>query len=96
MSTSNELQAIYMIELSCNLITKEPASTARRNSPSLYVLRITPDKVTECTLMRNLLSTSDYANLVNSTDLRAQTTVDTKNLTIDDGSKDEKVKNLAA
>ncbi len=95
-STGDELQAIDVVEFSCNLITKEPASPTRRNSPSLNVLGITPNKITECTLMRNLLSTSDNANLVDSTDLRAQTTVDTKNLTVDDRSKDKKIENLAA
>jgi hypothetical protein len=85
-----------MIELSCDLITKEPASTARRNCPSFNVLGIAPNKVTECTLVRNLLSTSDDANLVDCTDLRAQTTVDTKNLPIDDGSEDKEVENLTA
>jgi len=96
MSTSNELQTIDMIELSCNLITKEPASTTGRNCPSLNILRVTPDKVTESTLMRYLLSTSNNTDLVNGANLRAEATVNAQNLTVNDSSEDEEVKNLAA
>jgi hypothetical protein len=95
-SPSDELQAINMVELGCDLITKEPASATRRNSPSVDVLGITPDKITEGTLMRNLLSTCNNANLINSADFRAESTVNAENLTINDRSKDEKVEDLAA
>ena len=88
MSTSNELQAVDMIELGCDLITEEPASTARGDSPSLYVLRITPNQVTEGTLMRNLLSAGDNTDLVNGTDLRAEATMNAKDLAIDNCSQD--------
>lgn len=96
MGTSNKLQAIDVIELGSNLVTKEPASTTGRNSPSLDILRITPNQVTESTLMRNLLGTSDNTDLIDGTDLRAQTTMDTENLTINNGSKDKEIEDLAA
>jgi hypothetical protein len=75
MSASNELQSIYMVELSCNLITKEPAGAAWRNGPSFNIFRVTPDEITESTLMRDLLSTCNDTNLVNGADFRAETTV---------------------
>jgi hypothetical protein len=96
MSTSNELQTINVIKLRGNLVTEKPASTTGRNGPGLDILRITPDKVTESTLMRDLLSTSNHADLINGADLRAEATVNTQNLTINDGSKDKEIENLAA
>jgi hypothetical protein len=94
--TSNELQAINMVELGCDFITKQPASATRGNSPSLNILRIAPDKVTEGTLVRDLLSTSNDTNLINGADLRAETTVNAENLTVNNSSEDKKVKDLAA
>jgi hypothetical protein len=96
MSTSNELQAIDVIELGRNLVTKEPASTTWRNSPCLDILRITPDQVAESTLMRNLLGTSNDTDLINSANLRAQTTMNAKNFTINNGGEDKEIENLAA
>jgi hypothetical protein len=96
MSTSNKLEAVDVIEFGCNLVTEEPASTARRNGPSLDILRITPDQVAKCTLMWNLLGTSDDADLINSTDLRAQSTMNAENLTINNGGEDKEIENLAA
>jgi hypothetical protein len=95
-STSNEFEAVDVIELSRNLVTEEPASTARRDSPSLNIFRVTPDQIAESTLMRDLLSTSNDADLINGTNLRAQTTMNTKNFTINDGSEDKEIENLAA
>lgn len=95
-STGDELQAVDVVELCCDLVAEEPASTTRRNSPGLDVLRITPDQITEGTLMRDLLSTSNNTNLIDSADLRAQPTVDTKDLTIDNGSKNKEIEDLAA
>jgi len=96
MSTSDELQLVNMVELSCDLVTEKPASTTRRDCPSFDIFRITPDQVTESTFVRNLLSTSDNTNLIDCANLRAQATVNTEDLAIHDGSEDEKVENLAA
>lgn len=94
-STSNELQAIDMVELGCDLITKEPASATGRDSPSINVLRIAPDEIAEGTLMRNLLSTGDDTNLIDSADFWAKTTVNAEDLAINDSSQDQEVEDLA-
>lgn len=95
MGTSNEFQAIDMVELSCDLITEEPASAARGDGPSLNVLGIAPDEITERTLMRNLLCTSYDTDLVDGANFRAETTMNTENLAVDDSSKDQEVEYLA-
>ena len=46
--------------------------------------------------MRNLLRTSNDTDLINSANLRAQTAVNAENFTINNGSEDKEVKNLAA
>jgi len=95
MCASDEFEAVDVIELGSNLVTKQPTSTTRGDSPSLNILRIRPDEITKGPLMRNFLSTSDNTNLINSSDLRAQTTVNAKDLAVNDSSKDEEIKDLA-
>jgi hypothetical protein len=46
--------------------------------------------------MRDLLGTSNDTDLIDGTNLRAQTTVNAENLAVNDSSKDEKIKYLAA
>lgn len=96
MSTSNELETVDVIELGRNLVTKEPSSTAWRNSPSLNIFRVTPNQIAESTFMRDLLSTSNDTDLINGSDLRAQATMDAENFTVDNGGEDKEVENLAA
>lgn len=95
-STSNKLQTVDMVELGGNLVSEEPAGTTGRNSPCLDILGIAPDQVAKSTLVGDLLGTSYYADLINRTDLGAQTAVNAENLAVDDGSEDKEVKNLAA
>jgi hypothetical protein len=96
MCSGDEFETVNMIELSCNLVTEEPTSTARRNRPSFNIFRITPDQIAECAFMRNLLGTGNDTDLINCTDLGAQTAMNAKNLTIDNGSEHKKIKYLAA
>ena len=46
--------------------------------------------------MRDFLSASNYADLVQCPYLRAQATVDAEDFTVNDGAEDEKIKDLAA
>ena len=45
--------------------------------------------------MRDLLSTSDNADLVDGTDFRAETAVYAENLAVNDGTENEEVEDLA-
>jgi hypothetical protein len=96
MSTSDKLQTIDMIEFGRNLVSKEPTCAARRNSPCLNVLRVAPNQVAESTFVRDLLGASNNTNLIDGSNLRAQSTMNTENLTVNNSSQDEKIKNLAA
>ena len=84
-----------MIELAGDLVSKEPASTTRRDGPSTDIFRITPDQVTEGAFMRDLLSASDDTNLVEGTDLRAQAAVNAEDFAVNNGAEDEEVEDLS-
>jgi hypothetical protein len=96
MSTCNELEAIDVVELSSDLVSKQPPCATRANSPSLDVFRIAPDKITKGTLVRYLLSSCYNADLVDGSDLGAKATVNTENLAINNSSQDQEVEHLAA
>lgn len=71
MGTSDQLKAVDVVELSGDFISKEPASSAGRHGPSADIFWVTPYQVAEGAFMRNLLSTSDDANLIKGTNFRA-------------------------
>jgi hypothetical protein len=96
MSTSNELKSIHMIEFSCDLVSKKPASPTRGNSPSINFLWVTPDQVAESSFVGYLLCTSNNTNLIDSANLWTQSPMNAKNFSIDNGGQYEEVKNLAA
>lgn len=95
-SSRNGLQAVDMVELGGDLIAKEPASAARTHGPRIDIFGIAPYQVTEGTLMRNLLSSGDNPDLIDSPDFGAETAVNTKNGAVYNRSKDQKVEDLAA
>lgn len=96
MSASNEFQTVDVIELRCDLVSEQPARTARRNSPRLDVLGVAPNEITEGAFVRNLLCASHDADLVDSADLGAQSAVDAEDFAIYDCCENEEVEDLAA
>lgn len=94
MSTSNRLQTIDVVKFGGNLISEQPTGASRTDSPCVDILRITPDKVTESSLMRDLLGPGNDADLVDCSNLGTETTVHTEDGTVDDGGQDQKVEHL--
>lgn len=88
MGSRNQLQAVDMVELVGHLVAKQPSSATRADSPRIYVFWVRPHKVTKGTLVRNLLGASNHADLVDGSDLRAETSVDTEELAVDNSSQD--------
>jgi hypothetical protein len=86
MSTRNEFEAVNVIEFGRNLVSKEPTRATRRNSPRLNILRVAPHQVAEGSFVRDLLGTGNDPDLVNRTNLRAQSTVHAEDLAINDSS----------
>ena len=96
MSTSNKLKPVDMIELGSDFIAKQPPGPTRRNCPRANIFGIAPYQIAEGPFMRDLLSTSNDADLVKGADLWTQTTMDAEDLAVDDCTEDEEVEHLAA
>jgi len=94
-STRNELEAIDMVELRCDLISKQPPCTTRRDSPGANVLWVAPDEIAKGAFVGDLLSASNDTDLVNGADFRTEPTVDAENFAVNDGAEDEEVEDLA-
>lgn len=95
-SSSDELKPVHVVKLGCNLVAKEPAGAARADSPSLDVFGVGPNKIAESAFMGDLLRTGNNADLVDGADLRTKTTMDAEKFSIDDGSEDKEVEDMAA
>lgn len=85
-----------MVELSGDLVAKEPACATWADGPRLNIFGVAPHQVAKSTLMGNLLGASHHANLIDGPNLGAQTTVHTKNLAIHNGGENEEIKHLTA
>ena len=85
-----------MVELCSHLIAKKPAGAPWGYSPGTNILRVAPDQIAESAFMRNLLGSSDDTYLIQGADLGTQTAVNAKDFTINNGSKDQEVEDLAA
>ena len=96
MRSRNQLQAVNMIKFRRYLVAKEPAGTARADGPCFDIFWIRPHQVTKSALVRNLLCTGDDTDLIDSSDLGTQPSVDTENLAINNGREDEEVEDMAA
>lgn len=96
MCSCNRRKTVDVVELGRDLVAKQPTSATRTDSPCVDVFRVTPHKIAEGTLMRNLLSPRNDADLVNRADLGTKTAVDAKNGTVNDGGENKEVKHLAA
>lgn len=77
-------------------VSKQPSCASRRHGPGIDVFRVTPNKVTKGSLVGNLLGARNDADLVQGADFRAQATVHTEHLSIDNGGQREEVEDLAA
>lgn len=96
MGSCDCLQAVHMVELSSDLVAKEPACSSRAYCPCINILGIAPHQVTECTLMRNLLSSGDHPDLIDGANFGAETAVHAEHCSVHDGSEHEEIKHLTA
>lgn len=96
MRTSDELEAVHVVEFGCYLVAKQPPGPTRGHGPSSNVFRVGPNQVTESAFMRNLLGTGNDTDLIEGANLRAQATVYAKNFAVNDCSEDKEVEDLTA
>lgn len=95
-STSHQIDVINVVKLAGHLGSEQPTGTTRRQSPGFDVLGIRPHQVAEGTLVRNLHSSFNQADLIKRLDIGRETTVDTEDFTFDNGTNTEVVENFGA
>jgi len=95
MGSGNQRDVVDVVEFSRHFGAKQPSGTSWRHGPSLDILWIGPHEVTEWTLMRNLHSSIDESDLINGLDLWGETTMDTEDLSLDDGADSKVVEDLS-
>ena len=95
-STSNQFKTVYMVKLGSNLATEEPASSAHTWLPSFNVGRVGPHQITEGTIMWRLASSFKKADLVESLNIRGETSMEAKNFTFNDCTEAQVIKDLHA
>lgn len=85
-----------MVEFGSHLVTKQPARSSGTYCPCIDIFGIAPYQVTECTLMRNLLSSGDNPDLINGPDFGTEPAMYAENGSVHDRSEDQEVKDLTA
>lgn len=96
MRSRNQLQPVDVVKLRGHLVSKQPSGSSRADGPCIYVVGVRPYKIAKSAFVRNLLRTGNNADLVNGSNLRAQTAVHAEKLAVNDGGENEKVENVAA
>ena len=64
MGSSDELEAIHVVEFRGYFIPKQPSCAARRDCPGAYVFWVAPHQIAESALVGDLLRASYDADLV--------------------------------
>lgn len=94
MRSRHESQAVVVVERFRNVLPECVPSTARRDTPATAIIRITPQQIAHGALMRDFLDAVQGADVVESIDGRAQPTVETEDLVLNESSEGEVVKEV--
>ena len=71
MSSSDELEAVHVVEFSGYFVSEQPSCAAGGDCPGSYVFRVAPYQVTESAFVGDLLRASYDADLVEGADFGA-------------------------
>lgn len=71
-------------------------SSSRTDSPVLNIIRVRPDQIAEGAFMRDFLGSRNYSNLIQCSDLRTQTAMNTQHRAINDGTQSHEIEHLTA
>jgi hypothetical protein len=78
--TSDEGQAIVVVERLGDILAEGVAGTTGRYTPPTAVVRVRPKKITHRAFVRDFLHAVDGPNMVEGVDGRRETTVETEDL----------------
>lgn len=94
MGSGDELQVVRMVELLRDVLAERVAGTTRRDTPAASVIGVGPEEIADGTLVRNFHEAVELSNLVESVDAGRETTVEAEDVTLDDRSQRQVVKQL--
>mmetsp|Transcript_4495 Transcript_4495/g.8644 ORF Transcript_4495/g.8644 Transcript_4495/m.8644 type:complete len:216 (-) Transcript_4495:470-1117(-) len=96
MSPRNQIQSIDKTKLIRHPCTKQKSRSSRTHLPwRTNILRITPDQITKCPLMRNFLLSINRPYLIQRSDIGRKSPMNTQNLRIDNSRQGKGVKALS-
>ena len=93
-SPDHQIQPIDLIELLNHSLSKQPASPSIRHNPSVNIVRIRPHQITIRSFMGNLNISLYSPNLIDGSDMGTQSSMDAKNLLINNCSQRKVIKNI--
>jgi len=96
MGTSDQAQAVNVIELGGDFRAEQPSSSSRADRPGVDVIRVGPHQVAVGAFMRDLLSPLDETDLVKGLDIGGKTTVNAEDLAFYNGSNSEEIEHFGA
>ena len=94
MRSSDQRQAVVVIERLTNILAKGIPRSSRANTPSTPIIRITPEQITHGALMRHLLNPIERADIVERVDAGRQAAVQTEDLVVDERGQGQVVEQV--
>lgn len=94
MRACNQSQAVVVVERLRNVLSECVSCTTRRDAPAAAVVWITPQKITHGPLVRDFLNTVQGSDVVERVDGRAQPTMQTKDLVLNESCEGEVVEEV--
>jgi hypothetical protein len=82
MCSAHKTQAICLIELLANVLSKGISRTSWRNAPTHAIIRVRPKKITDGAFMWNFLHSIELFNLIESVDAGRKPSMQTENLVL--------------
>ena len=98
MGPHDHFEPISVQKLISHLLPKKEPRPSRRDCPSLKLLifRVRPHEIDKSSFRRRFFESIDFSNLVKSLNLRGQSSMDPKNLIVNDNRQWKLVKHATA
>ena len=92
--SGHETEAVAVIELTGNVLTKGKARAAGRNAPAGPIVRVTPQQIAHGALVRDLLDAIELPDVIQRVDGRGEAAVETKDAVLDECRERKVVKEV--
>ena len=95
MRSRDQCQAIIVVERLADVLTKSLASASWTDAPATSIVRITPQQITHWPLVRHFLNPVQTSNIIQCIDTRAQTSVQAKDLVVNQSGEGKVVEEIS-